>query len=94
MDKIIMLVIAATVLLVAGVSTMFMFSDVGNSQSNVNQAATSVECQTQVDEYCNGGVELSQLDTECIPEVENSCQVSQDQMDEEIADRGGLPVSP
>lgn len=89
-----MLVIATTVLLIAGVSTMFMFSDVGGSQSNVKQAAKGVRCQTQVQEYCDGGVGLSQLDTECIPEAQDSCQVSQSQMDEEIAERGGLPVSP
>lgn len=94
MDKIIMLVIAVTVFLIAGLSTMFMFSDVGGDQSDVNEAATQVRCETQVEQYCSGGADISEVEDACISQVQNSCGIPEDQMNEQIAERGGLPTTP
>lgn len=94
MDKIITLIIAAAVILMVALSMIFMFSGVGEDKGNLNEAGTTAACRVQVDRYCNTGTELSDIKQSCISQAQDACGVPQDQLDEEVADRSGLPTGP
>lgn len=92
MNKILTIVIAAAVMMMVAVSMMFMFSDSGESAGDLKESAASAECRIQVQQYCGSSTQLSDISQQCIDQADQQCGVDESQLDEEVADRSGLPV--
>lgn len=92
MDKAITIIIAASVLMLAGASVMFMASgNLGEAGNDVDSATNTVQCDIQIN--CNGEVDLEDLSTECIDHAQETCSIPEEEVDQEIADRAEIPVS-
>lgn len=70
MDKILWLVIAATVVLFAGVSVAFMLTDSMTSVTSFTNQADDAECEAQADLWEEG----DPIDSECIEYLDEENQ--------------------
>lgn len=92
MDKIIGLIIAATVIMMTALSVMFMFSGFGEDVGGAQKTSDEVVCKFQVEQYCSGSAKISKIDQKCLETADQQCGVSESQMNHELAARSGLPV--
>lgn len=92
MDKVLWLIIGAAVLTATGVMLMAVSGgQIGQFGQTAEQAKTSQLCSIQIDRYCSGDMKASELDSQCLNQVQNQC--SSQQTNQAIAQKAGIPVN-
>ncbi|PSG98752.1 MAG: hypothetical protein BRC29_01330 [Nanohaloarchaea archaeon SW_7_43_1] len=66
MDKVLAIIISASVLLTAGIIVLAIALPSISNIEAFSDSSKSTACQNQVDKYKNGAIDLEEVDQECI----------------------------
>ena len=92
MDKVLGLIIGVAVLTATGVILMTISGgQIGQFGQTAEETKTSQLCSIQIDQYCSGDMKASELDSQCLNQVQNQC--SQQQADQAVAQQAEIPIN-